>query len=132
MTYFHHYHNSYQNVYFLLRHVLLTALSIFLSHAVSINFFFLALFLFFFLRLLLINPISQSLEPWIFHHHLVSEFLILVHFRMLRIPITVNKLKHMTCYGPHGSRITTWGTFLMEFFFSASNEVSPVLVIRVI
>lgn len=132
MTYFYHYHNNYQNVCFLLRHVLLTTLSIFLSHVVLINFFFLALFLFFFLRLLLINPISQSLEPWIFHHHLVSEFLILVHFRMLWMPITGNKLKHMTCYGPKGSRITTWGIFLMELFFSASNEVSPVLVIRVI
>ena len=49
--------------------------------------------------------------------NLVSKFLFLVLFRMLWMLVTVNKLKHMTCHGPHVPGITTNRTSLVEFFF---------------
>ena len=47
--------------------------------------------------------------------HVVSEFQCVL-FRMLWMPITVNKVKHKAYYGPHTSRIMSCETLLTECF----------------
>ena len=70
---------------------------------------------------LLLNLISLSPEPWIFCRLLScfrvsSPFFFLVLIQMLSMLITVNKLKYMTCLGPHASQITTKETLLTQNF----------------
>ena len=68
--------------------------------------------------------------------YLVSEFLVLFFFlvliQMLSMLITVNKLKYMTCLGPHASQITTKETLLTQIFFGVTNEISPALVTSIL
>ena len=51
---------------------------------------------------------------------------------MLSMLITVNKLKYMTCLGPHASQITTKETLLTQIFFGVTNEISPALVTSIL
>ena len=86
---------------------------------------------------LLLNLISLSSEPWIFCRLLScfrvsSPFFFLVLIQMLSMLITVNKLKYMTCLGPHASQITTKETLLTQKFFGVTNEISPALVTSIL
>ena len=86
---------------------------------------------------LLLNLISLSSEPWIFCRLLScfrvsSPFFFLVLIQMLSMLITVNKLKYMTCLGPHASQITTKETLLTQIFFGVTNEISPALVTSIL
>ena len=86
---------------------------------------------------LLLNLISLSSEPWIFCRLLScfrvsSPFFFLVLIQMLSMLITVNKLKYMTCLGPHASQITTKETLLTQNFFGVTSEISPALVTSIL
>ena len=93
-----------QNIYFLMKDYLQQQSPHYFHTFLTINqfLFFNSIFYFFiflFLSFLLINSIAFTPERWIFCH-LLSFFprfwLFLIHFWMLWLLITVNKLKHMT------------------------------------
>ena len=100
--------------------------SIFLSHGVSINFFFqITLFLFFLRPFYLSTWFLCLLRFESVTFNCLSEFLFLVLFWMLWMSVTVNKLKHMTCHGSQASQIGNNETCI-------TNETSPVLVTGVL
>ena len=49
---------------------------------------------------------------------------------MLRMLVTVNKIKHMALHGSHAYQITSSKLLVVQTLFCVSNEIGPILFSR--